>query len=130
MGAVLAVGMLVTAFVRPEPMLAASASCYGPCPTTTSMTLSTSMVTYGHENLLKIYVSAKSSTPGTGIPPGYVEVTSGKYLCRARLYNGTGSCSPPARALGPGKLYRLKATYTGSTAFLPSSWGYGYLCVK
>jgi hypothetical protein len=120
LGAALAVGLLVSAFVRPEPMLTASTNCYGRCATTTTLSMSMSTVTYGREQVVKFSVKATAQTAGAGVPPGYINVTSGKYLCRARLFGGKGSCSPTAKALGPGRRYTIIATYTGSSAFSPS----------
>jgi hypothetical protein len=129
MGAALAIGLLVTAFVRPQPTLTAATSCYGLCPTVTTLVVRPSYAPYGREWIVKFYVRAIARTPGTGVPPGYIEVRVGKYLCRARLYNGSGNCSPTATALGRGT-FRALATYTGSSSFQWSKSNYGYVTVR
>jgi hypothetical protein len=124
LGAALAVGLLVSAFVRPEPRLAASEDCYGLCASATVLSLSSSTVTYGNEHVEKFSVKVTAGAPGTGMPTGYVGVESGtKILCSIHLYRGTGSCSPAARALAPGS-YKIAAHYRGDKNFKPStsSW--------
>jgi hypothetical protein len=120
-GAALAVGLLVSAFVRPEARLTASEDCYGLCPSVTTLSLSSSTVTYGNEQVEKFSVKVSAGAPGTGVPTGYVVVESGaKILCGIHLYQGTGSCSPAAKALARGS-YMIVAYYSGDENFKPST---------
>ena len=120
-GAALAVGLLVSAFVRPEAKLTASEDCYGLCPSVTALSLSSSTVTYGNELFEKFSVKVTAGAPGTGVPTGYVGVESGtKILCITHLHRGTGSCSPAAWALARGS-YKVVAHYSGDMNFKPST---------
>ena len=120
-GAALAVGLLLSAFVRPESKLTASEDCYGLCPSVTALSLSSSTVFYGNEQVEKFGVKVTAGAPGTGVPTGYVVVESGtKILCSIHLYRGTGSCSPAARALTQGS-YEVMALYAGDLNFKPST---------
>jgi hypothetical protein len=69
-GAALAVGLLVSAFVGPEAQLTASEDCYGLCPSVTALSLSSSTVTYGNEQVEKFTVRVTAGAPGTGVPTG------------------------------------------------------------
>src|SRR5580700_3537121 len=121
LGAALAVGLLVSAFVRPEAKLTASEDCYGLCPSVTALSLSSSTVIYGYEQVEKFSVKVSAGAPGTGVPTGYVGVESGaKILCIIHLYRGTGSCSPAAGALTRGS-YKIVAHYSGDMNFKPST---------
>jgi hypothetical protein len=121
LGAVLAVGLLVSALVRPEPKLAASEDCYGLCASVTVLSLSSSTIIYGYEQVERFSARVTAAAPGTGAPTGYVVVESGtKILCSIRLYRGTGSCSPAARALARGS-YKIVAHYGGNMNFKPST---------
>jgi hypothetical protein len=120
-GAALSVGLLVSAFVRPQAKLTASEDCYGLCPSVTALSLSSSTVTYGNEQVEKFNVMVTAGAPGTGVPTGYVGVESGtKILCIIHLYRGTGSCSPAAGALARGS-YKIVAHYSGDMNFKPST---------
>ena len=120
-GAALAVGLLVSALVRPEAKLTASEDCYGLCPSVTALSLSSSTVTYGNEQVEKFSVNVSPGAPGTGVPTGYVGVESGtKILCIIHLYRGTGDCSPAAGALARGS-YKIMAHYSGDMNFKPST---------
>jgi hypothetical protein len=120
-GAALAVSLLVSVFVRPEPRLAASEDCYGLCPSVTALSLSSSAVSYGNEQVEKFSVKVSAGVPGTGVPTGYVLVESGtKILCSIHLYRGKGSCSSAAKALAPGS-YKVVAHYDGDLNFNPST---------
>ncbi len=55
-GAALAVGLLVSAFVRPEPTLIASGDCYGLCPSVTAP---------GSYKIVAHYSRNKNSKPST-----------------------------------------------------------------
>ncbi len=119
--AALAVGLLMTAFMRPGRTLTASENCYGPCPSVTVLSLSRARVVYGHEQVEKFSVKVSARTPGTGVPKGYVVVESGpKILCTIHLFHGKGSCSPTRKALRPGS-HKIVAHYFGSTKFKPST---------
>jgi Bacterial Ig-like domain (group 3) len=119
-GAALAVGLLLSAFVRPEPRLTGSEDCYGLCPSVTALSLSSSTVTYGNEQVEKFNVRVSTGASGTGVPTGYVVVESGtKILCGIHLYRGKGSCSPTAEALARGS-YKIVAHYSGDLNFKPS----------
>ncbi|HEY6792443.1 MAG TPA: Ig-like domain-containing protein [Trebonia sp.] len=117
-GAALAAGLLVSVLVRPQPMLAASEDCYGLCTSLTALSLSSSTVAYGDEEVEKFGVT---EDPVTGVPTGYVVVESrAKIVCRIHLSGGKGSCSPAARALRPGS-YTIVAHYSGDKNFKPST---------
>lgn len=122
-GAALAVGLLVSVLVRPEPRLAASENCYGLCPSVTVLSLSNSTVIYGFERVEKFSVDVSASSPGTGMPTGFVVVESGtkipKILCGVYLNRGKGSCSPSARALRRGS-HEIVAWYSGGNGFKSS----------
>src|SRR5580704_19698384 len=103
LGVALAVGLLVIVLVRAEPKLTASEDCYGLCPSVTVLSLSSSTVAYGNEQVEKFSVKVSAGAPGTGVPTGYVVVESGtKILCVIHLHRGKGSCSPAAWALARG----------------------------
>jgi len=119
-GAALAAGLLVSTLVQPQPTLAASQTCYGVCPSVTAITLSSSTVTYGNEEDLK-FTAHVTSDPATAVPTGEVIVVSrDTILCVIHLSAGTGSCSPAAKVLAPGK-HRIVAYYTGDANFNPST---------
>src|SRR5690348_14813710 len=112
-GAALAVGLLVSAIVRPQPRLAASEDCYGLCPSVTTLSLSRSTVIYGNEQVEKFSVKVSAGARGAGVPTGYVEVETGtKMLCSIHLDRGKGNCSPTAKALARGS-YTIVAHYNG-----------------
>ena len=121
LGAALAAGLLVSALARPEPRLTASDDCYGLCPSVTALSLSSSTVIYGKEQVEKFSVKVSAGAPGTGVPTGYVVVESGtKILCVIHLHRGKGSCSPAAWALARGS-YKIVARYSGDRNFKPST---------
>jgi hypothetical protein len=120
-GAALLVGLLVTAFQRPESTLAASENCYGPCASVTVLSLSSSTVNYGDEQAERFRVKVGAGTPGTGGPTGYAVVQSGKkILCSIYLHRGMGSCSPVTKALKLGR-HQIVAHYSGNKNFKPST---------
>jgi len=122
MGAALAVGMLVSVLVRPQPMLAAAQTCYSSCQSVTTLSLSNTRGTYGHLQVIRFTVKVRAATAGDGTPTGSATVASGsKVLCTVHLSNGTGVCSPTASALGPHGRYALVAHYAGNTVFRASS---------
>lgn len=122
-GAALAVGFLVSATARPESVLTASEDCYGPCQSVLALSLSSSTVTYDHEQVEKFSVRDSAGAPGTGVPTGLVVVrgwSRSRTLCSFRLVRGKGSCSPAARALRPG-WHKIVAYYGGDRNFRPST---------
>jgi Bacterial Ig-like domain (group 3) len=120
-GAALAVGFLVSATARPESVLTASEACYGPCQSVMALSLSSSTVTYDHEQVEKFSIRVSAGAPGTGVPTGRVVVRSGtRTLCRIHLSRGKGGCSPVAKALRPGS-YEVVAYYSGDKNFRPST---------
>ena len=120
-GAALLAGLLVSAFQRPESSLAASQDCYGVCPSVTALSLSSSTVAYGNQQVEKFRVKVRAGTPGTGGPAGYVVVESGKkILCAVYLHRGMGSCSPVTKALKLGP-HQIVAHYSGNKNFKPST---------
>ncbi|MHB1777924.1 MAG: Ig-like domain repeat protein, partial [Acidimicrobiales bacterium] len=87
--------------------------------TTTTLTLSTGSVVYGHEQSEVFTVTVRPAFAGT--PTGSVVVKSGtKRLCTVTLSGGSGTCSPFAKAL-PAGADPVVARYTGSTDFRPST---------
>jgi Bacterial Ig-like domain (group 3) len=122
MGAALAVGLLVSFLMRPEPKLAAAQTCYSSCQSVTTLSLSNSRATYGHEHTLVFSVTVSAASAGSGMPTGSVVVVSGtRILCSVHLSSGMGHCSPAATALGPHGTFVLVAQYAGDTTFSPSS---------
>jgi hypothetical protein len=120
-GVALVVGLLVSVSERPEPRLAAAENCYGLCSSVTALSLSSSTVTYGNEQVVRFRVKVRAATPGTGGPTGYVVVDSGKkILCSIYLRRGMGSCSPATEALKPGP-HQIVAGYSGNKNFKPST---------
>lgn len=89
----------------------------------TSLKLSASTVTFGHEAAEHLTVRVESQPPGA--VTGRVTITAkpvrGKpvKVCVVTLKNGAGSCSPRAKALQPGT-WRLTAAYGGAVGILTS----------
>jgi hypothetical protein len=122
MGAALAVGLLVSFLVRPEPKLAAAQTCYSSCQSVTTLSLSNTKGTYGHLQVLRFTVRVSAASAGGGTPTGSATVVAGtKILCSVHLSSGMGSCSPAATALGPHGRFALVAHYAGDMTFSPSS---------
>jgi hypothetical protein len=87
----------------------------------TALSLSSSTVAYGNQQVEKFRVKVRAGTPGTGGPAGYVVVESGKkILCSIYLHRGRGSCSPATQALKPGP-HQIVAHYSGNKNFKPST---------
>jgi hypothetical protein len=109
-----------------NPMYPYTFETVGP-KSSTSLTLSTSSVTYANEKSLKITAAVKGSLGLT--PSGGVVITGGgTTICTiARLSGGTGSCSPGSNTLLKPGAYRLAATYSGDLA---GSSGTAELTVK
>lgn len=121
LGGALGAGLLVTAFVAPQPKLAASEKCYGVCNSATHLSLSRATVTDGAEAVESFRVTVTGNTVGSGKPAGLVEVDAGsRPLCHFYLSNGAGHCSVGDRALSPGS-YNVRAFYSGNANF-GASW--------
>jgi hypothetical protein len=93
----------------------------------TSLKLSATKVTYGHEKTLKFSVTVSALFGGT--VTGKVSVSDGKKtICTIKLTGGNGSCSPTSNTeIAPGK-YPITAFYAGNK--LASKSGTGVLTVK
>jgi hypothetical protein len=95
-------------------------SCYGGCPTETTLALSTHLVIYGHEGRVVFFaaVSPRSGAIGRN-PKGTVNiVTGGRILCTIKLARGTGSCELSRAELRPKRLpYLIRADYLGNGTF-------------
>lgn len=87
--------------------------------TTTTLSLSKSPVTYGHENQERLTVSV--SHAGSVYPTGRVTVKAGSAtLCTISLSKGTGSCTLSASKLKAGT-YRLSASFPANSDYLKST---------
>jgi hypothetical protein len=87
--------------------------------TKTRVALSTSSVTYGHEQAERLSVAVTPQFAGT--PAGTVGVKSGtRTICTIALRSGKGSCTLTAKQLRPGT-YRLTASYPGKGGFSAST---------
>jgi len=129
-GGALGAGLLVSAFVLPQPKLAASQDCYGACRSATAMSLSRSTVTDGRESLEEFRVRVSVEAPGTGRATGSVDVAAGRrILCRFDLSDGAGHCSLRERELAPGS-YEIEAHYNGDDDLRPSTSGREHLTVR
>ncbi len=81
--------------------------------TRTSLKLSASTVTVGHEKSLKLSVTV-SGVYGTH-PTGKVAISDGrKRICAIRLVRGKGTCSPVSNTAIPVGKYTIVAYYTGN----------------
>jgi hypothetical protein len=89
----------------------------------TSLKLSASAVTLGHENAEHLTIQVKS--PRSGAVTGKVTITAKttgrepEQVCAITLKSGAGSCTLPAKALRPGT-YLLTAAYAGNRNILTS----------
>lgn len=143
-GGALAAGLLTSAFVLPQANLVASQDCYGPCPSATSLSLSSSTVSATQERLVDFSVNVSAGTSGanaatkkadanarrTGGLTGSVTVKTGsRVLCRISLSRGRGQCSLANRELRPGS-YQVVARYSGDRDFGPSVSGQESLSVR
>jgi hypothetical protein len=89
------------------------------CPTTTTLKLAKTSVTYGSETAEIFTVTASSNM---GSPTGTVAITSSAgTLCTVTLSSGKGSCSLTASQLPVGSYTNVVAAYAGSGDFPPSS---------
>jgi hypothetical protein len=126
-GGALAAGLLVSAFVEPQAQLAASQNCYGVCGSTTTLSLSRSTVTVGHEALAEFRVTVKADSSRSRVPTGSVEVKHGtKNLCHINLSHGKGHCSLGEKELHAGS-YEVDAHYSGDANLDPSISGSRHL---
>jgi hypothetical protein len=129
-GGALSAGLLVTAFVQPQPKLAASQDCYGPCRSATALSLSTPAVTFGRQSLVEFRVKVTAEAGGSGQPTGSVDVDAGrKILCRFGLIGGQGHCRLGDKELAPGS-YEIEAHYNGNANLDPSTSGREHLTVS
>ena len=120
-GGVLAAGLLTSAFVLPQPKLAAAQDCYGVCASATSLSLSRSAVSENTERLEEFSVRVGAGDGSDGVPTGTVTVEIGPHVvCRAHLSAGRGECSLAGGQLAPGS-YELAAHYGGDANFRPST---------
>jgi hypothetical protein len=88
-------------------------------PTTTTLSLSPSKVSYGHEQSERLSV-AVMATP-TAAVSGQVTIKAGsKTVCTITLSSGRGSCKLSAKKLKAGT-YHLVASYPGGTDFARSA---------
>jgi hypothetical protein len=88
-------------------------------PTSTSLRLSASRLTYGKEQTERLRVAVRPQRGG--IPAGTVTITSGTVtICRIRLAADPGSCVLTARQLPVGT-DTLTATYSGNPYYLGSA---------
>ncbi len=85
-------------------------------PTSTTLKLSATRVTVGHEKSLKLTAAVKAISGGT--PAGKIVITAGsKTVCTiATLVKGAGTCSPASNTLLKAGTYKLAATYSGNFA--------------
>jgi hypothetical protein len=128
-GGALGAGLLVSAFVVPQPKLAASSDCYSSCNSATSLSLSRSTVVAGRETEEEFRVKVTGSAFGNPTPTGVVDVeTDGKILCHVDLSGGQGQCSLGAHEL-PGGSYEIEAHYSGDKDLGPSNSGRRHLTV-
>ncbi|MGA2530959.1 MAG: Ig-like domain repeat protein [Acidimicrobiales bacterium] len=94
----------------------------------TTLSLSTTAVTYGHEQLALLSATVSPRHPGPA-PTGKVTIgESGTALCVVTLSAGSGSCTLSAKRLNTG-IYHLSATYGGSTELAVSKSGRATLAV-
>jgi Bacterial Ig-like domain (group 3) len=88
-------------------------------PTSTTLSLSATRVSYGHEQAERLSVRARAKYSGT--PTGKVIVKSGAAtVCVIALKAGAGRCALSGRRLRVGT-YHLTAAYTGSAGDLGST---------
>jgi hypothetical protein len=126
-GGALGAGLLVSAFVIPQPKLTAASDCYSSCNSATTLSLSPSSVVAGRETEEKFRVTVTGDAFGTAKPTGSVDVeTDGKVLCHFDLSGGAGDCSLGAHEL-PGGSYEIEAHYTGDDDLSPSTSGKKHL---
>jgi hypothetical protein len=120
-GGALGAGLLVSAFVVPQPKLTASQDCYSACSSATSLSLSRSTVAAGDESAVEFRVKVTGNAFGTAKPRGLVDVeTDGKILCHFDLSGGQGHCSLGDKELAAGS-YEITAHYRGDNDLDPST---------
>jgi hypothetical protein len=90
---------------------------------TTTLKLSTTTVTYGHEQVAHLSVTVSPKHPGL-MPTGRVTIgESGTSLCVITLSSGKGSCTLSTKRLNNTGIYHLSASYSGSTDISGSASG-------
>jgi hypothetical protein len=90
-----------------------------PDPTATTLSESTTTVTYGHESVEHFSVHVGAGSGWT--PYGAVTIRTGPVvLCRIILSSAKGACSPAEKALPPNR-YEIEAVYAGNADFAPST---------
>ena len=82
-GGALGAGLLVSAFVVPQPKLSASQDCYSACTSATSLSLSRSTVAVGNESDVEFRVKVTGEAFGTAKPTGSVDVETEKKIQQA-----------------------------------------------
>jgi Bacterial Ig-like domain (group 3) len=98
--------------------------------TSTTLKLSSSTVTSGHEKSLSLS-AAVAARFGKAVPSGTVTITAGKKkVCSVKLAKGKGKCSPSSNTLlAPGS-YSLVASYGGGKGLASSQSAARKLTVK
>ncbi len=92
-----------------------SVTIKGTCPTTTTLSLAKTSVTYGAETQ-EVFTVAVSSTMGT--PTGTVTIgSSSGTLCTVTLSSGKGTCSLTATQLAVGNYTSVVAVYAANGLF-------------
>jgi large repetitive protein len=95
---------------------------------TTTLSLSSATVVYGHEQVETIKVVVGPDVPGT--PTGSVTVKAGSVvLCTITLVAGQGSCPLGPTTLAAGS-QTMTAAYAGDTTFDPSSAAHSLVVSK
>ena len=129
-GGALGAGLLVSAFMAPQPKLAASQDCYSACGSATSLSLSRSTVAAGRESDEEFRVKVTADDPAIGKATGRVDIeTDGKVLCRVDLSDGAGHCSLSDKELKAGS-YEIEAHYFGDDDLTTASSHRKHLDVK
>jgi Bacterial Ig-like domain (group 3) len=98
--------------------------------TRTTLKLSSSSVTSGHEKSLSLSVTVAARF-GKAVPGGTVTITAGKKkVCSVKLSKGKGKCSPSSNTLLPPGSYSLVASYGGAKGLEASQSAAQKLTVK
>ncbi len=98
--------------------------------TSTTLKLSSSTVTSGHEKSLSLSVTVAARF-GKTVPSGTVTISAGKKkVCSVKLAKGKGKCSPSSNTLLPVGSYSLVAAYGGGKGLASSQSAAQKLTVK
>ena len=98
--------------------------------TSTTLKLSSSTVTSGHEKSLSLSVTVAARF-GKTVPSGTVTISAGKKkVCSVKLAKGKGKCSPSSNTLLPPGSYSLVAAYGGGKGLASSQSAAQKLTVK